>query len=246
MAQGADAGRGRPAIVLFDLDGTLVSTAGAGRRAIELALAERGARDCCRFSFAGMTDRAIVRRALLAAGLAADEGAIDAVLDAYVEALRVEVARAGPDYRVHPGVIDALDALAVRPGCQAVGLGTGNIREGARIKLGRVGLFARFAFGGFGSDAEDRAEILRIGAERGAAQLGRPRERCRVVVVGDTPRDVAAARAIGARALCVATGPCDRAELAASGPDHLFATLGEPGAIAALVREASAPTGGGI
>ena len=89
----------------------------------------------------------------------------------------------------------------------AVGLGTGNIEGGARIKLARVALNENFPFGGFGSDHEDRAELLAVGAARGAARLALPRSACRVVVIGDTPKDIAAAHAIDAESLAVATGP---------------------------------------
>jgi phosphoglycolate phosphatase-like HAD superfamily hydrolase len=116
-----------------------------------------------------------------------------------------------------------------------VGLGTGNIERGARIKLERVDLNPRFGFGGFGCDAEDRGELLRIGAERGAARLGVARAACRVVVIGDTPLDIAGARAIGAEAFAVATGAADPATLSAAQPDHLFESLAAPGAIPALL-----------
>jgi phosphoglycolate phosphatase-like HAD superfamily hydrolase len=116
-----------------------------------------------------------------------------------------------------------------------VGLGTGNLRDGARLKLSRVGLHERFAFGGFGSDHEARDALLRVGAERGAGTLRAPLSACRVVVIGDTPRDVAAAQAIGAECLAVATGPFSVDALAACGPTHCFRDLAEDGAVAALL-----------
>jgi phosphoglycolate phosphatase-like HAD superfamily hydrolase len=109
---------------------------------------------------------------------------------------------------VLPGVLELLDALEGSRGV-ALGLGTGNIEAGARIKLTPARLSERFAFGGFGCDAEDRAELLEAGARRGAAALGAARARCRVVIIGDTPLDVAAAHAIGAECLAVATGNFD-------------------------------------
>jgi phosphoglycolate phosphatase len=84
-----------------------------------------------------------------------------------------------------------------------------------QIELSRVGLHERFAFGGFGSDHETHSELIRIGAERGAALLGAPLSACRVVVIGDTPKDIAAARAVGAESLAVATGSFSTAALAA-------------------------------
>jgi phosphoglycolate phosphatase-like HAD superfamily hydrolase len=210
-------------VYLFDVDGTLVSTGGAGRRALRGAL-ERvcGAvrDDPLDFSFAGCTDRWIVRRGLERCGASADAGVLEAVFEAYVRLLPAEVA-AVSDYVVHPGVPELLAAL---PG-RALGLGTGNIERGARIKLARGGLDTLFDFGGFGSDAEDRAELLRVGAERGARALDCSLDRCRVIVVGDTVRDVRAARAIGAECLGVMTGGTDEETFRSEGADLVVGDL---------------------
>ena len=119
--------------------------------------------------------------------------------------LREEVAACPADrYRVHVGMREAIDGARARRG-----RGGPRDRErapGARLKLARVGIDEPFAFGGFGCDAEDRVELIRNGAESGAAQLGAPREDCRVVVIGDTPKDVEAAKAIGAACIGVGTG----------------------------------------
>jgi phosphoglycolate phosphatase-like HAD superfamily hydrolase len=225
----------RPTVLLFDIDGTLVTTGGVGRRALELAFERaHGRRDACDgFRFDGMTDRAIVRSGLEALGFAATAASIDAVLAGYLDVLASEVA-AAPErtYRIHPGISEALDVLAAH-GHFAVGLGTGNIREGARIKLERVGLFERFAFGGFGSDDEDRTALLRRGAERGAA-LGRPLAEVRIVVIGDTPKDVAAAHGIGAESVGVGTGSFSAEALAAAGATRAFPSLAVPGALEAV------------
>ncbi len=125
---------------------------------------------------------------------------------------------------VHAGIEAALDAAVIAGA--AVGLGTGNVRAGARLKLARVGLHERFAFGGFGCDHEARDALLRVGAERGASALGAPLDACRVVVVGDTPKDVAAARAIGAECLAVATGSFSTDALAACGATWAFRDSG--------------------
>jgi phosphoglycolate phosphatase-like HAD superfamily hydrolase len=227
------AGDGRPCVLLFDIDGTLMDSGGAGRRAMERAFERRHARRdaCADIQFGGMTDRAIARAGLAAIGVAPAEAAIDDLLTAYLEALAEEL----PTSRavVHKGVEEALDAAA-RAGA-AVGLGTGNVHRGARLKLSRVGLHERFAFGGFGSDHESRSELLRIGAERGAAVFGVSVAVCRVVIIGDTPKDVAAAHAIGAESLAVATGPFAASTLAASKPTWLFAHLGADGALEALL-----------
>jgi phosphoglycolate phosphatase-like HAD superfamily hydrolase len=232
----------RATVLLFDIDGTLISTGGAGRRSMERAFAQRTGHENAwsGFSFAGMTDRAIVRAGLVSVGHPVDEDLIDAILSAYVELLAVEMT-VTKGARIHPGMVEALDAAAERSGF-AIGLGTGNIRAGARAKLGHLGLYDRFAFGGFGCDHELRDAILRVGAERGAAALGTPRDACRVVVIGDTPKDIAAARAIGAESIAVATGTYDLAALRACAPTWAFDDLTAPGALAVLLDGASAAT----
>jgi phosphoglycolate phosphatase-like HAD superfamily hydrolase len=226
-------------IILFDIDGTLIRSGGAGARALERAMeiALDLERVTAGFSFAGMTDRRIFRRMLEANGYAPSEDLIDRVLEHYPEILRQEIARA-ESYRVNPGMDEGLQALALAGrGDWAVGLGTGNVEAGARIKLERADLNRHFPFGGFGCDAEDRAELLRVGAERGAARLGRSLEECSVLVVGDTPLDVAAAHAIGARCLALATGGATLEALAEAGADHLFASMAEPGALDVLLGD---------
>jgi phosphoglycolate phosphatase-like HAD superfamily hydrolase len=224
----------RATVVLFDVDGTLVSCGGAGRRALTAAFRElHGRDDVFGFSFGGLTDRAIVRAGLVAGAMEADDAAIDRVIERYLVFLPALVA-ASPEYRVLPGVTGLLDALGARPGL-AIGLGTGNVRRGAFTKLGRGGLGARFAFGGFGCDHEDRAELLAAGARRGAEALGWPRAECRVVVIGDTPRDVAAAHAIGAECVAVATGGCSEDELAEAGAECVVASLADGRAVDAVV-----------
>ena len=225
----------QPTILLFDIDGTLLSAGGAGRRAVVRIFGDRFARpevfDDVRFH--GMTDRAIIRAGLERLHLPADEDAIDALCAAYLAALAIEIPRS-EGFRVLPGVAALLEGLAGRAQL-AVGLGTGNLREGARIKLEHAGLFHYFAFGGFGCDAEDRAALLSVGAQRGARHLGMAPDACRLVVIGDTPKDVAAARAIGAASLAVATSGFTTAELMAAGATWAFADLAARGVRETLV-----------
>jgi phosphoglycolate phosphatase-like HAD superfamily hydrolase len=124
---------------------------------------------------------------------------------------------------------------AGRQAGHAVGLGTGNLRAGAQVKLERVSAYHYFPFGGFGCDAEVRSEVIRVGAERGAEQLGKPLSDCRVVVIGDTPKDVAAAQALGAESIGVGTGPYSPEALLDCGASHAFADLSAPGALEALL-----------
>jgi phosphoglycolate phosphatase len=228
-------------VLLFDIDGTLVSTGGAGRRAMVGAFVKLYGRDDVFEGtlFAGMTDRAIARQGLrvVATGgsgtaVSDTEAAIDRVLDAYLALLETELDQ-GTGYCVLPGVMALLRSLEGTPDV-AVGLGTGNVRRGAYVKLSRGALDGAFAFGGFGCDAEDRVELLRAGAKRGAERLGVSLDRCRVVVIGDTPKDVAAARGLGAHCIGVGTGSYRAADLTACGADHAFDTLDDAAVPSAL------------
>lgn len=203
-------------ILLFDIDGTLIDGRGAGRRAMEAAMAAVCGHDggLPGLRFAGMTDRAIARAGLRAASRPDDDDDLQAVLDQYLARLPAELSATPPT--THPGV-DALLGVLEGRAQLAVGLGTGNLEPGARLKLSPGRLWPRFAFGGYGSDAEDRAELLAAGIRRGAARLGEDPSACRVVVIGDTPKDVAAARAVGAQCLAVATSFFSVAELLAQG-----------------------------
>ena len=226
----------RPTVLLFDVDGTLVTTGGSGRKAMERAFEVlHGRADACRsFRLDGMTDRLIARQGLRALGLGDSEADIDALLETYLRVLPGEVEKVdAARYRLHRGMAEALDA-AERAGC-ALGLGTGNLRRGAEVKLTRVGVWHRFSFGGFGDDAEDRAALIRRGAERGAQALGVRLEEARVVVVGDTPKDVAAAQALGAESLGVGTAAWTAAQLLEAGATFAFEDLAAEGALAALL-----------
>jgi len=225
----------RPTVVLFDVDGTLITTGGTGRRALERAFERvHGRGDACEhFSFAGMTDRAIFREGLRAIGAEGSEGQIDVLLESYLAHLEEEVATASV-YRVHDGIIAALDALSTLKHV-ALGLGTGNVEAGARTKLARVDLNRYFDFGGYGCDAEPRAELIRAGAERGASRLGVPLSGCRLLIVGDTPKDVAAAHANGGECVAVATGGATFEALVDAGGDVVCQDLTAPEAISALL-----------
>ena len=226
----------RPLVALFDIAGTLIDAGGAGRRAIEAAMDEVVGPDhgLGKVRFAGMTDPAIVAEGLRVAGRAFDDEVVAQVLAAYLRRLPDELQRSPP--RIHPGVMDILDWLGTLADV-AIGLGTGNLQAGAQAKLTPVDLWGRFAFGGFGSYHADRATLIGIGADRGAARLGRPRTQCRVVVIGDTPRDVAAAQAIGARSLGVGTAWHPAAELRAAGATWAVDDLTVADAREALVSD---------
>ena len=226
-------------VTLFDVDGTLVHAAGAGRRSIERALVERcgpldGRLGPLRLD--GSTDRLIVRDALGLLGHPFDEATCDAILGRYLEHLAVEIST--PGYRVLPGVSAALEALRARDAL--VGLCTGNVSGGARLKLARGGLDRYFAFEGegvygFAADGEARERIVEAALQRASARLGRRLDPGEALVVGDTPRDVAAARHAGCPVLAVATGSYRAAELAACGADHVVESLEAPAAVRLLL-----------
>lgn len=226
----------KPTVLLFDIDGTLITTGGAGRRAIGRAFETvYGRPDACDdFSFSGMTDRAIVRLGLDAIGVTVSSATIDEVIGSYLRLLDEEVARVDEtQYRVHRGMHEAI-AAGHANGC-AVGLGTGNVQRGAMTKLRRVALHDQFDFGGFGDDHELRPELIRRGAERGAAKLGKSLDAVRVVVIGDTPKDIDAAKAIGAECVAVATGDHSLEALEQAGATRAFPDLTAAGAVESLL-----------
>lgn len=225
----------RPTVLLFDIDGTLLLTGGAGRRAFRRAFEQvTGRPDACEsFSFAGMTDRGIARAGLLSVGREVDEATVELLFERYLTALGDELSRT-PNYTIMPGVEPLLAALRHHPHV-AVGLGTGNLRRGAEAKLRHGALWHAFAFGGFGCDHEERSELLRRGAERGAAALGCSLDACRLVVIGDTLRDVSAAQAIGAACIGVETGGVASAALSAAGALAAYRDLSQSGVLEQLV-----------
>lgn len=230
-----------PTIALFDIDGTLLRAGGAGRRSVELALGEvldglGGGISLDSVEFAGRTDPWIVRTALLQHGVTADDGLVDEVLRRYVAHLPRELKLAAA-FEVLPGVSSLLSELSAHDDV-VLGLGTGNTKAAAYAKLARGGLDGFFAFGGFGSDHSDRAELLRAGLKRGLALAGVRAGAAQVVVIGDTPHDITAARAIGARCVAVSTGGYPASALEAAGADVVVSDLCSPAVRSAIHRDA--------
>jgi phosphoglycolate phosphatase len=226
--------------VLFDVDGTLLWTDGAGRRAIHRSLRDVLAieRPAEGFRFDGRTDPEIVRLLADAAGKSHGPDVIAAVLQRYVALLEEELSGSGHRTTVYPGVVRLLRALEAREDC-VVGLLTGNVVSGARLKLESAGLeMARFRVGAFGSDHAERAALPAIAQRRVRELLGREVTGKAVVIIGDTPADVTCGRGIGARAIGVATGSYSVADLLAAGADAAFADLSYT---AAVVAAAFAP-----
>jgi phosphoglycolate phosphatase-like HAD superfamily hydrolase len=221
-------------VVLFDIDGTMLWSDGAGRRAIHAALMEVfGSTGPENHRFDGKTDKQIVRELMRASGH--DDVHIDARMDRllvrYVEQLHRELRN--PDHMPQrfPGVPELLDALEQRDDV-TLGLLTGNVGEGAVAKLRAVGIDpSRFLVNAFGSDHELRPELPAIARQRAAELLGVEIPGDRVVVIGDTPADVTCGREIGARAIGVATGHYTVEELAAHGAHAVFRDLTDTNAV---------------
>lgn len=219
-------------ILLFDIDGTLLSCGGAGRRALERAFEDLlGVTDALRgVRLAGSTDPQIIDDGLRSVVVShgGPEVSTEQLLERYLDCLEEELAAAGPTYEVLPGVHEILETLAADPRF-VLGLATGNVERGARLKLARGGLDHYFAFGGFGSDAKERSALVGRGVERGlsaAAQRGLALDRSQVLVFGDTEKDVVAAHAAGVAAVGVLAGSHHKDELLAAGPVFLAESFG--------------------
>ena len=214
-------------LVLFDIDGTLVRTGGAGEKAFARVCATQfGVPDgTAQLGFAGRTDRAIVREFFRRHGIEPAEANFCRFFEAYVFILD-ELLRASRG-EVLSGVRPMLRALRALEPAPIIGLLTGNIRLGAEIKLRHHGLWEEFATGGFADDDEDRNRIAAVARGRGERMAGRQFRGEEIVVIGDTPLDVACGRAIGARVLAVATGIFTVEQLETHQPDWLVGDLAE-------------------
>ncbi len=228
-------------LILFDVDGTLLSTNGRAGKALGVAMRETfgTAGPIEGYAFAGKTDPQIVFELLAMAGIPRRE--VEPRLGELFERYCGHLAGmlSPENTRALPGVAAVLDALAGREGV-AVGLLTGNIRDGARIKLSAAGLEGRFEVGAFGSDEEDRNRLVPVARRRASERWGVDFAGPSTVVVGDAEADIRCARAGGARAVSVATGKTARERLAALEPDALLESLASPLALPALLGAAGA------
>ena len=216
-------------LVLFDIDCTLIDAHGAGGRAILRAISDvygvEG--DLGDYSFHGRTDPGII--ADLAelwggAPAAVAHGLVDDCIARYVELLRDEIARASVE--TLPGIKELVTALAADRRA-LVGLLTGNVVEGARLKLEPTGLFPLFKVGAYGSDSALRADLPAVAVARAEALDGRRYAGKDIVIIGDTPADVECGASLGVTAVAVATGRHTVDELAAYAPDHVFADFSD-------------------
>lgn len=212
-------------LLLFDIDGTLLTSGGCGERALRLAVRDTfGVEDdLCEIEIAGRTDTGIARQLLRRHGRAETDEGIAAVLENYLRHLPVLLRET--QGRLLPGVEALLPLLKPR-GDVVLGLLTGNLERGAEHKLSHYGVWEYFGFGAFADDHHERDRL-------GPFALARARERghdiplSRTFVIGDTPHDISCARAIGAMAVAVATGVFRTEQLAPHTPDILLEDLGD-------------------
>lgn len=235
-------------LVLFDIDGTLVLTGGAGIRAMNRACEELVGHPHALegIPVAGRTDRIILTDVVTRAGHSLHDGLLGQLRDRYIDNLRLEIEK--------PGRLQSFESLGARGGIKAVmpgirelldildqredvflGLLTGNFEAGARIKLEHFDLWRYFPCGAFGDDAADRNELVPFAVER-ARRRGLPEmDPSNILVVGDTPHDVACARAVGATPVGVATGGFTAGQLRESGADIVYENLGNPADFMTLI-----------
>lgn len=217
-------------LLLFDIDGTLITSGGAGERALCLAMESRfGVReDLSGVTLAGATDADIAHRLLGRHGIEASAVNVAALLDAYLHHLHERIGV--HDGRVLPGILPLLERLHAEPSV-VLALLTGNIVRGAEIKLAHYGVWDFFEFGAFADDHRDRNRLGHFAMARALEKHGEEFDPRRIYVIGDTPRDIECGRAIGARTVAIATGHYGVGELAAHGPDHLFHDLSDTAAV---------------
>lgn len=217
----------RQRLFLFDIDGTLLLSGGAGEAALEDAMEARfGSRDGLQsITLAGATDAAIARQLLAFHEVEATMEEIQHFLDLYLESLH----RRLPQHpgTLLPGIVELLDLLRATPGA-ALGLLTGNLRRGAEIKLSHFGVWDYFEFGAFADDHADRNQLGPFALARAQAHHGLEFSPRQTYILGDTPRDIECGRAIGAWTVAIATGQYSVAELAEHQPDYLLADLSRP------------------
>jgi phosphoglycolate phosphatase-like HAD superfamily hydrolase len=227
--------------LLFDIDGTLIDSGGAGTRSLDLAFQEIFAVGNAfrSISMAGKTDIQILREGMELHGLDFSPDILPAFLSAYTRNLKVQIAKGGG--HVKEGIRAALALLSGRDDF-ILGLLTGNIEDGARIKLDTFGLSNYFTVGAFGSDNEDRNRLLAVALDKLHRSHALSLSFADCVVIGDTPRDVACAKPYGASVIGVATGPYSSQVLTEAGADVVFEDLSDTGQFISALNRCGAGT----
>ncbi len=211
--------------LLFDIDGTLINTGGAGGTALIEAFREDfGVENPAKVPFSGRTDRGIGTNLFEQHGIDDSPENWQRLRDGYLARLPIHLSQR--DGRVLEGVLRLLEGLQAREAV-AIGLLTGNLRDGARIKLSYFGLFEHFKFGGFGDEHRDRDGVAAAALAEARQHANSTFDPARLWVIGDTPLDISCARAIDARVLAVATGLHPAGELADLRPDLILEDLSD-------------------
>jgi phosphoglycolate phosphatase-like HAD superfamily hydrolase len=215
-----------PWLLLFDIDGTLVDTGGKGMSALRKTAAEVFGGDGPPVDLAGSTDVGIIENLYGPFALEATDEQTHQFFEAYHRHLETSLKSNPAEGRVLDGVVELLEELAETDHAQ-LGLLTGNTSLGAAIKLQYYGLDKHFEFGAYGSDRADRNLLGHLALERALAFTGRKYSAENTLIIGDTPKDIACAHAIGARCLAVATGSFNAEQLEAAGADWVLGSLRE-------------------
>lgn len=211
-------------LYLFDIDGTLVDTAGAGMKALQEATRAIFGHDGPPLDLAGSTDLGIVANIHAHFEVEPTPNRINAYFDFYHGRLEWNLAYGEFPGKVLGGAKELLDILSDQPDA-TVGLLTGNTAQGAAVKMRHYGLAAHFPFGAYGCDHADRNRLGPIAIERARIHTGKTYSAQDTLVIGDTPKDIACAHAIGARCLAVATGQFSLSALKEHGADHVVESL---------------------
>ena len=221
-------------LLLFDIDGTLITSGGAGENALRLGIRDRFGldEDFRDIEIAGRTDSGIARQFFAKHSLAATPENTAAFFDGYLHHLPALLSQ--KNGRLLPGIIPLLDALKARPDV-VLALLTGNLARGAELKLTHYGVWEYFEFGAYADDHHDRNQLGHFARTRALERHGIDFPPAQIYVLGDTPHDITCARAIGAKAVAIATGQYSRASLAAHAPDFLFDDLSDAAAVLAAI-----------
>lgn len=219
-----------PTLILFDIDGTILTSGGAGERALRLGFKDEFdlEEDLTQVDIAGRTDSGIARQVLAKHGMGATPENLQRFFNGYLKHLEAELpARHG---KLLPGVLSLIQRLQAISNAH-LGLLTGNLERGARLKLNHYGLGDVFAFGAFADDHHDRNQLGPFAIERARERHGIDFKPDYTFVIGDTPHDITCARACGVRVIAVATGSFGHEELALQKPDALFTDLSDTNAV---------------